>query len=161
MFGIGLPEMILILALALIIVGPDKLPDLARSMAKGVMELKKTAETLKKNLSEDGNPLKDLKSDLDDTARALNQNLLESNESAWRTRTPGEGVNAVPEKTSSGIIEAEFTDKSEPDASGSEALPPSDTAIGIASDTISDTTSEPAQAANPTPEKDSAPPPAC
>ncbi|NOR26074.1 MAG: preprotein translocase subunit TatB, partial [Desulforhopalus sp.] len=27
MFGIGLPEMILILALALIVVGPDKLPD--------------------------------------------------------------------------------------------------------------------------------------
>jgi sec-independent protein translocase protein TatB len=161
MFGIGLPEMILILALALIIVGPDKLPDLARSMAKGVMELKKTAETLKKNLSEDGNPLKDLKSDLDDTARALNQNLLESNESAWRTRTPGEGVNAAPEKTSSGIIEAEFTDKSEPDTPDSETLPPSDTAIGITSDTISDTTSEPTQTANPTPEKDSAPPPAC
>ena len=161
MFGIGLPEMILILALALIIVGPDKLPDLARSMAKGVMELKKTAETLKKNLSEDGNPLKDLKSDLDDTARALNQNLLESNESAWRTRTPGEGVNAAPEKTSSGIIEAEFTDNSKPDAPDSETLPTSDTAGGITSDTISDTTSEPTQTANPTPEKDSAPPPAC
>jgi len=161
MFGIGLPEMILILALALIIVGPDKLPDLARSMAKGVMELKKTAETLKKNLSEDGNPLKDLKSDLDDTARALNQNLLESNESAWRTRTPGEGVNAAPEKTSSGIIEAEFTDKSEPDTPDSETLPNSNTTINITSDTISDTTSEPTQTANPTPEKDSAPPPAC
>jgi sec-independent protein translocase protein TatB len=69
MFGIGLPEMILILALALIVVGPDKLPDLARSMAKGLMELKKTAETLKKNLTEDGT-LDSLKPDL--------TNLLES-----------------------------------------------------------------------------------
>ena len=42
MFGIGLPEMILIMALALIVVGPDKLPDLARSLAKTIMELKKT-----------------------------------------------------------------------------------------------------------------------
>ena len=50
MFGIGLPEMILILALALIVVGPDKLPELARSVAKGVLELKKTVSSLKENL---------------------------------------------------------------------------------------------------------------
>ncbi|KAF0188061.1 MAG: Sec-independent protein secretion pathway [Desulfobulbaceae bacterium] len=146
MFGIGLPEMILILALALIIVGPDKLPDLARSMAKGVMELKKTAETLKKNLSEDGNPLKDIKSDLDETARALNQNLLESNDSAWRTRTPGEGVNPAPEKPASGIIDAEFT-SNETEAPAPETPQPSDA--------VSETT----QQTNP--EKDSTPPPAC
>ena len=42
MFGIGLPEMIVILAVALIVVGPDKLPDMARSVAKWVLELKKT-----------------------------------------------------------------------------------------------------------------------
>ena len=52
MFGIGLPEMILIMALALIVVGPDKLPDLARSLAKGMLELKKTAEGLKDSFSE-------------------------------------------------------------------------------------------------------------
>ena len=60
MFGIGLPELILILALALIVVGPDKLPDLARSVAKGVMDLKKTAEQLKESLHEHGNPLDDV-----------------------------------------------------------------------------------------------------
>jgi sec-independent protein translocase protein TatB len=98
MFGIGLPEMILILALALIVVGPDKLPDLARSLAKGVMELKKTAETLKKSLTEDGT-LDSLKPDL--------TNLLES--SPWETKTPGEGVNPVPDKTDETIIEAELT----------------------------------------------------
>ena len=46
MFGIGLPEMLLIFAIALIVVGPDKLPDLARSVAKGILELKKTAEKI-------------------------------------------------------------------------------------------------------------------
>ncbi|MCW5206289.1 twin-arginine translocase TatA/TatE family subunit, partial [Desulfobulbus sp. F5] len=30
MFGIGFPEMIIILIVALVVVGPDKLPDLAR-----------------------------------------------------------------------------------------------------------------------------------
>jgi TatA/E family protein of Tat protein translocase len=35
MFGIGMPEMILILAVALIVIGPKKLPDLAKSLGKG------------------------------------------------------------------------------------------------------------------------------
>lgn len=78
MFGIGLPEMLLIMALALIVVGPDKLPDLARSLAKGLMELKKTAEGLKDQLSEEGNPLDDIKPDLEEAAKALKDNLLES-----------------------------------------------------------------------------------
>lgn len=120
MFGIGLPEMILILALALIVVGPDKLPDLARSMAKGIMELKKTAEALKKNLTEDGT-LDSLKPDL--------TNLLES--SPWETKTPGEGVNPTPDKTEETIIEAELTvvDETKP------ALPDDQ-----ATDVISETT---------------------
>ena len=78
MFGIGLPEMILILALALIVVGPDKLPDLARSLAKGLMELKKTAEGLKQSLSEEGNPLDDIKPDLEEAARSFKRDLLDS-----------------------------------------------------------------------------------
>lgn len=53
MFGIGLPELILIMALALIVVGPDKLPDLAKSIAKQILELKKTANSLKDSLQEE------------------------------------------------------------------------------------------------------------
>lgn len=78
MFGIGLPEMILILALALIVVGPDKLPDLARSLAKGLLELKKTAEGLKDSLSEEGNPFDDIRPDLEDAAKSLKNNLLDT-----------------------------------------------------------------------------------
>lgn len=55
MFGIGLPELILILALALIVVGPDKLPDMAKSIAKQLLELKKTANILKESLQEELN----------------------------------------------------------------------------------------------------------
>lgn len=78
MFGIGLPEMILILALALIVVGPDKLPDLARSVAKGVMELKKTAEGLKETIAAEGNPLDEIRPDLEEAAKSLKDNLLET-----------------------------------------------------------------------------------
>jgi len=34
MFGIGMPELLLILALALIVLGPKKLPELANARAK-------------------------------------------------------------------------------------------------------------------------------
>jgi len=77
MFGIGLPEMLLIMALALIVIGPDKLPDLARSLAKGLMELKKTAETLKTTFAEEGNPLKDVQPELEEAAKSLKNNLLD------------------------------------------------------------------------------------
>jgi sec-independent protein translocase protein TatB len=77
MFGIGLPEMILIMALALIVIGPDKLPDLARSLAKGLMELKKTAESLKTSFAEEGNPLEEIRPELEEAAKSLKNNLLD------------------------------------------------------------------------------------
>ena len=73
MFGIGLPEMIVILAVALIVVGPEKLPDLARSLAKGVMELKKTLNEVKDSLSEESGVLGEVQSELQKTADELKQ----------------------------------------------------------------------------------------
>lgn len=94
MFGIGLPEMILIMALALIVVGPDKLPDLARSLAKGLMELKKTAEGLKKSFDEEGNPLDEIKPDLEEAAKSFKQNLLDTPPYKRDTPNPPAGVNS-------------------------------------------------------------------
>jgi sec-independent protein translocase protein TatB len=93
MFGIGLPEMILILALALIVVGPDKLPDLARSLAKGVMELKKTAEGLKDQLHAEGNPLDDIRPDLEDAAKSFKSHMLDHPDNGKSDIFPSEGVN--------------------------------------------------------------------
>ena len=53
MFGIGLPELILIMAVALIVVGPDKLPELAKSLGKGIVELKKAASSLKDSFNDE------------------------------------------------------------------------------------------------------------
>jgi Tat protein translocase TatB subunit len=65
MFGIGLPELILIMAIALIVVGPDKLPELARSLGKGIVELKKAAAGLKETLHEDDDSSDWQEADLD------------------------------------------------------------------------------------------------
>lgn len=66
MFGIGLPEFIFILVIALIVVGPEKLPDIARSLAKQLAELKKTADSFKQSLHETH-----LKETLDEISEAV------------------------------------------------------------------------------------------
>ncbi len=82
MFGIGLPELILIMALALIVVGPDKLPGLAKTVAKQVLELKKAANSLKDSLqdelAEEKESLKELTHGLEDVDASLT-NLVSAN----------------------------------------------------------------------------------
>ncbi len=78
MFGIGFPELILILALALIVVGPDKLPDFARSIAKTLVDLRKTAEGLKSSFEAEDNPLSEIKPQLEDAARNFKETVLDA-----------------------------------------------------------------------------------
>jgi len=83
MFGIGLPEMIVILAVALIVVGPDKLPELARSLARGMNEMKKTLNQVKENLSEETRAISSVQEDLKKTADQLTHDLLDDQSRAW------------------------------------------------------------------------------
>ena len=50
MFGIGMPEMLLILAIALIVIGPKKLPDLAKSLGRAMREFKKATNEFKETM---------------------------------------------------------------------------------------------------------------
>jgi sec-independent protein translocase protein TatB len=47
MFGIGMPELLLILGLALIVLGPKKLPELAKALGKGIAEFRRATDELK------------------------------------------------------------------------------------------------------------------
>ncbi len=53
MFGIGFPELLLILALALIVIGPKRLPDIARALGRGFTEFKRATDELKSSFNEE------------------------------------------------------------------------------------------------------------
>ncbi|MFV9646812.1 MAG: Sec-independent protein translocase protein TatB [Desulfobacterales bacterium] len=65
MFGIGMPELFLILAVALIVLGPKKLPDLAKSLGRALREFKKATSELKESITVD-NELTDVKKTFDE-----------------------------------------------------------------------------------------------
>ena len=65
MFGIGMPEMILILAIALIVIGPKKLPDLAKSLGRAMREFKKATNEFKETMQIDSE-MADVKKAFDD-----------------------------------------------------------------------------------------------
>ena len=41
MFGIGTPELLVILVVALVVLGPKRIPDIARSLGKGLAEFRR------------------------------------------------------------------------------------------------------------------------
>ena len=65
MFGIGMPEMLLILAIALIVIGPKKLPDLAKSLGRAFAEFKRATSELKESFEIDSE-LKEIKTTFDE-----------------------------------------------------------------------------------------------
>lgn len=93
MFGIGMPELLLILGLALIVLGPKKLPELARALGKGLAEFRRATDELK-------DEFRNMERDIDDASAAGNlkdDHVVES--SAESAESPPAKASATPEKT--------------------------------------------------------------
>lgn len=54
MFGIGMQELLLILAIALIVLGPKKLPEVARALGRGISEFRKATREIKESIDLEG-----------------------------------------------------------------------------------------------------------
>ncbi len=66
MFNIGLPELLIIVAIALIVFGPNKLPELARAFGKAMREFKKATEEVKESFEAETKELEEFKHNLTD-----------------------------------------------------------------------------------------------
>jgi TatA/E family protein of Tat protein translocase len=51
MFGIGMPELIVILVIALLVFGPKNLPNIGKALGRGIREFKKASKELKEELN--------------------------------------------------------------------------------------------------------------
>jgi TatA/E family protein of Tat protein translocase len=79
MFGIGVPELLIIAVIALLIFGPSKLPELGKTLGKGLREFKNASSNLKDQI----NPLSDADFDRphDNESHTETDSLLENKKS--------------------------------------------------------------------------------
>ena len=122
MFGIGMPELLLLLAIALIVVGPKKLPELAKALGRGFAEFKKATSDLKESL-DTSTDFTELKQSFDDIQETVVDATLAS--------TPSEELDAKEVSTATTTSDQEneedfeLASVSSDDAEEQETTPPS------------------------------------
>lgn len=100
MFGMGMTEILLILAIALIAIGPKKLPDLARAIGKGIGEFKRQTDEFKDTVYKEMEMPEESSKYIDD--------LLEARKKAKAGQPPGleELAKLAPEIEDAPMAEA-------------------------------------------------------
>jgi Tat protein translocase TatB subunit len=106
MFGLGFGEILLVLAIALIVIGPKKLPDVARGLARGIAEFRRATDDIQRTVQRE-------------LHAPLREDLLKDLNSARVQRRPGPPPATPPSPepaapTSTAGAEQETTTPSEP-----------------------------------------------
>ena len=77
MFGVGTSELIIILLIALLILGPKEIPKVARTIGRGMREIQRAKDELKKNIEFEDETVSEIKSEInelkDDVAKSVNE----------------------------------------------------------------------------------------
>jgi Tat protein translocase TatB subunit len=94
MFNIGLPELLIIAAIALIVFGPNKLPELAKAFGRAMREFRKATEEVKESFEAETKDLEELKDTLtqENLLADLSENIATSTEPSTETPPSEEGT---------------------------------------------------------------------
>jgi Tat protein translocase TatB subunit len=94
MFNIGLPELLIIAAIALIVFGPNKLPELAKAFGRAMREFRKATEEVKESFEAETKDLEELKDTLtqENLLSDLAEEITTSTEPAPTTPASEEGT---------------------------------------------------------------------
>ena len=116
MFGIGMPELLLLLAIALIVIGPKKLPDLAKSLGRAMREFKKATNEFKETIQIDED-LSDVKKAFDDLGEDIKESIGPDKDAAEFKR-PEESKSAEDQvapngKDTEGTVDTDKAEKFE------------------------------------------------
>jgi Tat protein translocase TatB subunit len=122
MFGIGMPELLLLLAIALIVVGPKKLPELAKALGRGIAEFKKATNELKESL-ETNTEFSELKRGFDEIQETVVDATLPSTPS--EELDPEEVSTATTASDQENGDDIELASVSSDDAAEQKTTPPS------------------------------------
>ena len=112
MFGIGMPELLLILAIALIVIGPKKLPDLAKSLGRTLREFKKATNEFKETIEIDED-LTDVKKTFDDLGGDIKDSVSLDAPTEFSRPEETEAAEKKEDKVDADGKDAEGEDKSE------------------------------------------------
>ncbi|MCG6893032.1 MAG: twin-arginine translocase TatA/TatE family subunit [Desulfobacteraceae bacterium] len=118
MFGMSMPEILLILAVALIVIGPKKLPDLAKSLGRGFREFKSATRELKESIDLDPGVknIRDAFDGIDEEVRDAVRGKSAGDATAQDAATPTRSAEPTPPSPDTDPTEPE------PDAGYQEAL---------------------------------------
>ena len=85
MMGIGFTELLVILVIALLVVGPKKLPEIARALGKGIAEFRRLSDEFRRTMDVESN--------------------LESYETPYEAEEDEAKGEAVKEEAPEGVVE--------------------------------------------------------
>ena len=80
MFGLGFGELILIMLIALIFIGPKKLPELAKGLGKGIRDFQNAAKGFSDQMQDTNEPTKSESVDVPKIADTTQQKELKPSE---------------------------------------------------------------------------------
>lgn len=95
MFGLGMPEVLLLMAIALMVIGPKKLPDLAKTLGRAMGEFKKAAQDFKQSID-----MEDAVKKFEEPAKSVRETINEINDPLGTKKSADPQKDSQPDQRS-------------------------------------------------------------